>query len=320
VCQQTDDRQCVDRFFNFTIMKFENQINYQNYKTSPSSRTLLGLIVLFGLFLTLFFYLFPTVANKNSSSPKISESAVIFNEAVELPVKWGDLGQKMIAAGVIDDAKLEAIHLSRGEFGENEQKLLYEEENEKIVMTAQNAGFLLNLFWAFGLSNKNKILEQGPMTDPRYGGANRFASTAGWTLALGNPMNHYSRHNFVTFNLEQQALVEEVAKNIYRPCCGNSTYFPDCNHGMAMLGLLELLVANGISEEEMYKIALQVNGFWFPDVYQTIEKYLESRNLNWQEVDPKIILGNSFSSASGYARVLSEMRPIQSGGSGNCGI
>ena len=30
----------------------------------------------------------------------------------------------------------------------------------------------------------------------------------------------------------------KIAKGIYRPCCNNSTYFPDCNHGMAMLGLL----------------------------------------------------------------------------------
>ena len=38
-------------------------------------------------------------------------------------------------------------------------------------------------------------------------------------------------------------IVEEIAGNIYRPCCGNSTAFPDCNHGMAMLGLIELMVS-----------------------------------------------------------------------------
>jgi hypothetical protein len=47
--------------------------------------------------------------------------------------------------------------------------------------------------------------------------------------------------DLIPLTAEQQALVEEVAAEIYRPCCNNSTLFPDCNHGMAMLGFLELL-------------------------------------------------------------------------------
>ena len=59
-------------------------------------------------------------------------------------------------------------------------------------------------------------------------------------------MNHYSMHRFIVLTPEQQALVEKVSKGIYRPCCGNSVYFPDCNHGMAMLGLLELMASQGV--------------------------------------------------------------------------
>ena len=120
-------------------------------------------------------------------------------------------------------------------------------------MTQENSGTILNLLWAFGLANKNEILEKGPMMDKRYGGAENFASTGGWTLSKGDSMNHYSMHSFITLTPQQQSLVEKVSQNIYRPCCGNSTYFPDCNHGMAMLGLLELLASQGISENEMYK-------------------------------------------------------------------
>ena len=101
------------------------------------------------------------------------------------------------------------------------------------------------------------------MMDPRYGGANGFASTGGWTLSDGDSMNHYNMHSFVTLTEEQQALVERVSKNIYRPCCDNSTYFPDCNHGMAMLGLLELMTSTRVTEADMYKTALQVNTFGF---------------------------------------------------------
>ena len=146
------------------------------------------------------------------------------------------------------------------------KKLLYGKNNGHVAITAENSGMMLNMLWAFGLANKNPILENGPMMDPRYGGAENFASTGGWTLAKGNTMNHYSMHQFVTLTPEQQILVERVAKNIFRPCCKNSTYFPDCNHGMAMLGLLELMASQGATETDMYRISGEVNALWFPPV------------------------------------------------------
>ncbi|MBI2406221.1 MAG: hypothetical protein HYV25_01400, partial [Candidatus Harrisonbacteria bacterium] len=104
-------------------------------------------------------------------------------------------------------------------------------------------------------------------------------------------------------------MVERVAKGIYRPCCGNSTYFPDCNHGMAMLGLLELMAAQGVSESDMYRAALAVNSFWFPDTYLTIATYMQHRGTAWKNVDPKDALGADFSSATGYRRVMQEVAP-----------
>lgn len=123
---------------------------------------------------------------------------------------------------------------------------------------------MLNMFWAFGLANKNEILEKGPMMDPKYGGAGRFASTGGWTLAVGDAMSHYSMHSLIALTPEQQVLVEKVSKNIFRPCCANPAYFPDCNHGMAMLGILELMASQGKSESELYATAKAVNNIWFP--------------------------------------------------------
>ncbi len=122
----------------------------------------------------------------------------------------------------------------------------------------------LNVLWAFGLANKNEILEYGPMMDPQYGGAGGFASTGGWTLATGNPMDHYSHHAMLTLTPEQKQRVERTSKNIFRPCCKNSTYFPDCNHGMAMLGALEIMASQGASERDMYRVADQLNKQWFP--------------------------------------------------------
>ena len=132
------------------------------------------------------------------------------------------------------------------------------------VVAAEYAGKLsdLNWYWAFGLANKNPVLEEGPMRDPRYETAN-FASTGGWTLATGDAMDHYSHHTFVAFTPDQQERLEKVSKNVYRPCCGNSTYFTDCNHGMAMLGMLEILAADNASESEMYAAAEAANALWF---------------------------------------------------------
>ncbi|KKS78635.1 MAG: hypothetical protein UV53_C0029G0001, partial [Candidatus Azambacteria bacterium GW2011_GWE1_42_9] len=124
----------------------------------------------------------------------------------------------------------------------------------------------------------------------------------------------------ITLTPEQRALVERVSKNIYRPCCNNSTYFPDCNHGMAMLGLLELMASQGIGEDEMYKTALQVNLFWFPDQYATIAKYLESKGKKFQDADAKEILGVNYSSGSGYAKVESALPREQNQGGGSCGV
>ena len=133
-------------------------------------------------------------------------------------------------------------------------------------------------------------------------------------------MTYYSKYKLVPLTAEQDALVSSVAKNIYRPCCDNSTYFPDCNHGMAMLGLLQLLAANAVSESDMYKIALQVNAYWFPDTYLTLAKYFATQNIPWDKVDPKEVLGANYSSASGYRQILAKIEPIQNQGGGGCGV
>jgi hypothetical protein len=234
-----------------------------------------------------------------------------------IKIPYGDLGPALLKAGVIDLEKFSKVYEFSGKpLTEDQLKILTEGSNEEIVINQRNAYFLLNFFWALGLANKNPILEVGPMKDPRYGGAHRFASTGGWTLGKSGPMNYYNRHELITLSKEEQALVERVSKNIYRPCCGNSTYFPDCNHGMAMLGLLQLLASNGADKEEIYETALRVNSYWFPNKYLTIARYFQKIRL---EVGPKGVLSSFYSSAAGYRRILSKVKPVGSGGT-SCGV
>ena len=246
---------------------------------------------------------------------------VLPKSGIVLPVTWDDLGRQMTDSGVIDREKFLALYKSRPELAGEAEKLLSGESTGRVKMTEENSPVILNLLWAFGLGNKNPILESGEMTDKKYGGsASRFASTGGWTLARGKAMDHYSKHEFVTLTEKQQALVDSVSRNIYRPCCGNSAHFPDCNHGMAMLGLLELMASQGVSEQDMWKAALVVNSYWFPDTYITIASYMNNGGVDWKNVNPQEILGANYSSASGYAKIASQVPAQPRRGGNGCGI
>ncbi len=249
------------------------------------------------------------------------EQQVVPQEGVVTPIRWGNLGARLVDAGVIDADKLELIYTRRtGGLNKEERLLLSGESEDSLLITRENSGFLLNLFWALGLSNKNEILDFGPMMDSRYGGAGGFASTGGWTLAKGGAMSHYSRHSFVLLTKEQQELVKRVSQNIYRPCCDNPTHFPDCNHGMAMLGFLGIMAAQGVSEEDMYRYALAVNSYWFPDTYLAIAQYFQTRGIDWNDVNPKEVLGKQYSSASGYGWVLSKLNPLNQSAGSSCSL
>ena len=296
-------------------------------KQNPDLKTIKTILVLI-LLLVIFSAADSWLSNKNldnetsgsdrSPSQDIAET-VIPSDGVVLPIAWKDLGKRMIDSGVIDQEKLEVLYSQRGGLNDEQRDLLYESDNSQVVINQENSGFILNLLWAFGLSNKNSILEEGEMTDARYGGdAGKFAATGGWTLSNSRPMDHYSKHQFIKLTAKEQLRVENVSKGIYRPCCGNSTHFPDCNHGMAMLGLLQLLASEGLSESEMYEIALSVNSYWFPDTYMTLTKYFEMKGMAWADVNPKEVLSANYSSSQGYRQILSEIEPAPSQGGGGC--
>lgn len=277
-----------------------------------------------GAFIAMTVYYDPSDNNRNATaatnSPAQLQETVLPAAGVTLPITWGDLGAKLVEVGAIDPAKLTALYKDRGGFPADYQKMIEKNANEKIIITNWNAGYLLNLLWALGLANKNPILEDAnEMINPTYKGAGNFASTGGWTLAQGSAMDHYGMHVLMTLTGEQQALVDRVSRGIYRPCCGNSTHFPDCNHGMAMLGLLELMASQGVSEQEMYTTALAVNSYWFPETYLTIATYMQQKGIAWKDVSPKEMLSANYSSASGYTNISSQVTlPETKQGGGSC--
>lgn len=259
------------------------------------------------------------IANTPDVISEDLEELVLPAEGVELPVAWGDLGKQLVVSGVIDQSSLNTLYAEQSELSEEMNKIIRGGSGERIRITRKNASLLLNLWWALGLGNKNEILEGGEMKDLGEEVSN-LASTGGWTIARGEAMDHYAKHGFITLTSEQQALVDKISKNIYRPCCNNSTHFPDCNHGMAMLGLLELMAAQGVSEEEMYKAALAVNSYWFPDAYLTIAAYLDKQGVGFATVNPKDLLSSKYSSSQGFGQIARQITSSNQGQGSSCAI
>jgi len=256
----------------------------------------------------------------STQNRNIGQSQKTSTIGITLPVKWSDLGKQMIKSGVIDKNKFESLYTQRGGLNKYETDLLYGNNNGYLKINKQNSRFVLNLLWGIGFGNKNSVLSS--LSSPRFGGdPSRFASTGGWTLSNGYAMNHFNKYNFIKLTSSQQKLVERVSHNIYRPCCDNPVALPDCNHGMAMLGLLELMASQNITEQNMYKIALQVNSQWFPNTYLAINTYFSRKGL---DVSPRTALGIKYSSGTGYRRVLAGIRgqspQSQDTGGGSCGV
>jgi len=249
-------------------------------------------------------------AIKNSSGATETDDqaieAIIPVGGVELNISYGDLGSQLIKSGVIDFDKMSELYKKNNSPLTQEQiDMLVNGSDKNIVINRKNANFLLNFFWALGLANNNSILTEGAMV--KYGGiekAGNFASTGGWTLGKGNAMQYYSKFNIISLTLEQQKIVERVSANVFRPCCNNSTAFPDCNHGMAALAVIELMASRGTDEAEIYEALKYINSYWFSQAYYEISLLFKNKfNKSWEDVDAKEVLGKDYSSATGNQSV-----------------
>ena len=227
-----------------------------------------------------------------------------------LSISYGDLGPRLIEGGVISYDAFAAIYENSGNPLSAEQiEILKNGSDKEIVINADNAHFLLNFFWAVGLANQNSILTEGPMVQYSDGQVERFASTGGWSLATKPITELYASMDLIRLTAEQQKLVEEVAAGIYRPCCNNHTLFPDCNHGMAMLGVLQLMASKGATVDEMFQAAKYINAYWFPQ--QTLETaiYLQlNEDVDFRDTDARLVVSEKFSSGAGANMVHEDLQ------------
>jgi hypothetical protein len=231
--------------------------------------------------------------------------AVNPEKCFSIHASFKETGPKLLSAGAIDPSAFQALYQQAGQpLAESEMKILTEGSQGQVIFTRKNAHFLLNFFWALGLANQNPILETGPIQQSANGQIDRFASTGGWTIGTKPVKYLFSSSAILSLSPEQQARVEQVAKAVYRPCCDNPTHFPDCNHGMAMLGMLELMASQDASLDEMYSAAKYANAFWFPQ--QTVEQALyfkSSQKSEYTNVDARMITSRQSSSSSGFQSI-----------------
>ncbi|MBI2003517.1 MAG: hypothetical protein HYS78_00845 [Parcubacteria group bacterium] len=230
---------------------------------------------------------------------------------------------KLAQNGVIDRDKFLAIYQDRGGLPNELKDVLDNPSQRPMLLTRQNANYYVNLLWPLGLSNYMSSNKQSPILGKSLF---NFASTGGWNLGKEeNGGAYFNKFKIVELTPEQEALVTKIAQNAYRPCCNNSTFYQDCNHGSALLGLLQLGTAQGLSEDELYREALAFNSFWFPHNYiQTALYFKAVKNTDWDKVNPKLVMGKDYSSIGGwYANIDSEIKKLgllpQDGSGSNCG-
>ncbi|MBI5959349.1 MAG: hypothetical protein HY866_11480 [Chloroflexi bacterium] len=223
-------------------------------------------------------------------------------------VQWNDMGQQLVTAGAID---LEKFENQYDGLTTEQQEILQGNRLTEITFTPENIQFWTNVLWSLGLVQQSKVLSEGPMMQ-NVGEIplENYASTGGWTLGSLDAVTLYNSVSLMSLTPEQDDLVYRVTENIFRPCCGNPTVFPDCNHGMAVLGLLELLASQGANEDEMYQAALVFNSYAFPHTYITLAAYFASQDTTWTEVDPAVALGPEYSSGSGARHIAAVVGPI----------
>ncbi|MBU5537394.1 MAG: hypothetical protein QXP82_02590 [Candidatus Aenigmatarchaeota archaeon] len=232
-----------------------------------------------------------TDEHKNNLDLEKIISQVLPEEGFTIDVTWKDSISKMVKAGVLDIDKLNNIMTKRyGQPLTEEQKKLLTSEysNEKLTINSKNAVFMMYILWTLAKHNDNPILHDSPF-------AQYFQN---YDIGVGRA--GYGDVKLIELTPEQQEIAKYVALNSYRPCCGNPTGHPDCSHGFAALGLIELMASQGYNKKQIFDAFVKFNSYWFPATYIQDALYFKLvENKDWNDVDRELIAGKQYSSISG---------------------
>ncbi len=222
------------------------------------------------------------------------------------PVPTGlDLGPpvaKLLEAGAIDAGKFTAIYKYRGSIPQWVSRLLEgKQRHQELIFSVENAAFNLNLLWPIGLATKAALNDESPIGG-KY--LPYYASTGGWTLGReSNGAAYFNEVETLSLSPAQSSRARRIADNVYRPCCGNSAFFQDCNHGSAMLGLIEMAAADGRETESIMKLAKVANSLWYPRAYVEAALYFDVvKDTSWDKIPADVVLSSNYSSIGGWGQ------------------
>lgn len=233
----------------------------------------------------------PAVGVQVNGNADVNEivSQVLPEEGFTLEARWGDVVKKMVDEGVLDPDKLESILKNRyGQEMKPEWRRILAGEDAKLSIDAENSVFMMYLTWTLAKHNDVPLIHDS-----------RFSSYfQNYDIGVGRA--GYGDVALLSLTEEQLRAADRVAQNSYRPCCGQSAANPDCSHGFAALGLIELMASQGYTEDEMFDAFVKFNSFWFPSTYIQNAMYFKvTENQDWEDVDKETIAGQQFSSLSG---------------------
>ena len=268
------------------------------------------------------------VAARAGSYPLFDQavSRVIPEAGFQSRIALGDSIPKLVENGVIDQGKFFTLYGTSGRLPREFDSVLSAPSPRGIHLTRANARYYVNLLWPVGLANRMA----GNADSPVYGDSlYNFASTGGWTLGReDNGGVYFDQFPIVALTADEERRVIEIAKSIYRPCCNNSTFFQDCNHGSALLGVLQLGASQGLGDDDLYREALAFNSFWFSDQYvRTALLFKVIEKTEWPDVDAKAVLGFNYSAGGPWQQnvaarlaAMPELIPPARGGGAGCGV
>jgi hypothetical protein len=221
---------------------------------------------------------------------------VMPSDGIQLPVKFGSTVAMLVQESALNATFLKQVMNQTGErFSTYEENVLSGSQNENVILNASDSSFILNVLWAVGINNDNAIINKGQIM--RSSNPLNFASTGGYgqlgKLSLG-------KLNLLTLTRDQQIIAEQVAANTYRPCCDNPASFPDCNHGSAAVGLIELMASQGFNSTTIFGALKQFESFYFPQafIYESVYFYA-SQGDSWTQVPAEQALSYYYSSRTG---------------------
>jgi hypothetical protein len=215
-------------------------------------------------------------------------------------VKWGNAVKNMVDTGVLDPEKLELVLTERyGQEIKPEWRRVLEGSDETLEINSDNSVFMMYVLWAFAKHNNVSLIHESVFAE----------NFQGYDIGMGKA--GYGDTVILELTAEQEELAKQIAQNSYRPCCGQSAANPDCSHGFAALGLIELMASQDFTEEEIYDAFIKFNSFWFPSTYIQNGLYFKiAEGKDWQDVDKKIVAGGQFSSVGGAQSVRSYLQEL----------